>query len=161
MPGKSPTSSRNIWPACSANTRQSRPPTDRSPYLSKKGPRLPPRAFFISALDAVSAARNADHGRHDEQDDGDKEDRLGEFNGHARNAAETENAGDQGDDEKGDDPAQHDKLRLIRFGVARETSTRSLNQSRLGTKVPAALGREDGQKSCRKRNKWRGVFEAG
>src|SRR6202000_2755616 len=92
-------------------------------------------------------------GRDDEQDDGDEEDRLGDFNRDARDAAETENTGDQGDDEKGDDPAQHDKLRLIRFGVTREAPTLSVNQSRPGTMVPATWRRETGQKSRRKRNK--------
>jgi hypothetical protein len=63
-------------------------------------------------LDARSAARQPNHGRHDKQHDRDKEDRLGDFDRDARDAAETQNAGDQGDDQECDDPAQHDNLRF-------------------------------------------------
>src|SRR5277367_2551348 len=92
----------------------------RASAARSRCPRGNSKLLFDHALDARSAARQADHGRDDEQHDGDEEDRLGDFDGDARNTAETQNAGDQSDDQEGDDPAQHDKLRFIRFSERRE-----------------------------------------
>ena len=62
----------------------------------------------VSASDPRASARQTDHRRDQEQDDGDEEDRLGDFDGGAGDAAEAQNACDQRDDQKRNDPAQHD-----------------------------------------------------
>src|ERR1700742_4920742 len=87
-------------------------PTSRGRRASDALSRCP-RADSYAPLDPGAAARQADHGRDEKQDDGDKEDRLGGFNGNARDAAETQNTGDQRDDQKRNDPAQHDTLRFL------------------------------------------------
>ena len=70
-----------------------------------------------SASDARpgAAARQADHGRDQEQHDRDKEDDLGDFDGGAGDAAEAQNACDQRDDQKRNDPAQHDTTSVSTF----------------------------------------------
>src|ERR1700704_3557221 len=61
-----------------------------------------------SASDAGTSARHADHGRDQKQYDRDEEDDLGDFDGGSGNTAESQNACDQRDDQKRNDPAQHD-----------------------------------------------------
>ena len=81
-------------------------------HAAVRGPRASagrwrcPRSRFL--LDARAPAREADYGRDQEQDDGDEEDRLGDFDGDAGDPAEAQNARDQCDDQKRNDPTQHD-----------------------------------------------------
>jgi acyl-CoA thioester hydrolase len=64
-------------------------------------------ALRNNSSDPGAAARHADHGREQKQHHGDEEDRLGDFDGYAGDAAEAQNAGDQRDDQERNDPAQH------------------------------------------------------
>src|ERR1700719_2792252 len=68
-----------------------------------------------SVSNSGSAARQTHDGRNQEQHDRDEEDRLGDFDGGARNAAKAKNTGDERDDQEGNDPTQHDNLRLVSF----------------------------------------------
>src|ERR1700722_10979475 len=77
----------------------------RDPRASGETSRCP--RSNISPSDAVAPARQADHGRDQEQHHGDKEDRLGDFDGHAGDTAEAQNARNQRDDQERNDPAQH------------------------------------------------------
>jgi hypothetical protein len=62
----------------------------------------------IGVTDVTASAHQSDHGRDQKQDHGDKEDRLGDFDGDAGDTAEAQNTRDQRDDQKRNDPAQHD-----------------------------------------------------
>ena len=66
----------------------------------------------------------ADHGR-DRTARRDKEDRLGDLDGDAGDAAEAQNAGDQRDDQERDDPAQHDNLCILFLGALRTRHCRN------------------------------------
>ncbi len=83
----------------------------------------------VHALDAGAAARQADHGRDQEQHDRDEEDDLGDFDRGAGDAAEAQNTGDQRDDQKRNNPAQHGHAPLFPLSVS--TSAR-LRRSRIG-----------------------------
>ena len=75
-------------------------------------------------LDAGAAARQADHGRDQEQHDRDEEDDLGDFDGDAGDAAEAQNTGDQRDDQKRNNPAQHDTTSVSTFCFGRRDRMR-------------------------------------
>jgi hypothetical protein len=79
--------------------------------------------------DAVTSARQTDHGRDQEQHDRDKEDRFGDFDGYSGDAAEAQNASDQGDYQKRNDPAQHGQD--LRFRLSVSSSARR-ERSRIG-----------------------------
>ena len=69
----------------------------------------------VSASDPGAAAHQSDHGRDQEQHDRDEEDDLGDFDRGAGDAAEAQNACDQRDDQKRNDPAQHDTILCFTF----------------------------------------------
>ena len=64
-----------------------------------------PRSNAKARLKPRTPARQSHHGRDQEQDDGDEEDHLGDFDRGAGDAAEAQNARDQRDDQKRNDPA--------------------------------------------------------
>ena len=58
-------------------------------------------------LNPVAASRQANDGRDEKQHDRNEEDDLGDFDRGAGDTAEAKNTGDQCDDQKRDDPAEH------------------------------------------------------
>ena len=78
--------------------------------------------------------------------DGDEEDRLGDFDGGAGDAAEAQNACDQRDDQKRNDPAQHDTTSIgccSRDGRDCSVAHRLQKQSGPETMVPGRRNREN------------------
>ena len=63
-----------------------------------------PSRINALALDVTASAHQSDHRRDQEQDHGNEEDRLGDFDGSAGDAAEAQNTRDQRDDQKRNDP---------------------------------------------------------
>src|SRR5580693_6448571 len=84
------------------------------PWRKPTPPSRGPRAWgaklrcLRNKLDVVASAGQTNHGRDQEQHHGDKEDGLGDLDGHPGDTAKAQNARDQRDDEKCNDPAQHD-----------------------------------------------------
>ncbi len=74
---------------------------------------MPAEIAFRS--DPGAPARQADHGRDQEQHDRDEEDGLGDFDGRAGDAAEAQNTRDQRNNQKRNNPAQHDKTSGLNF----------------------------------------------
>src|SRR6266478_5010123 len=129
----------------------------RAPRASAETSRCPRNSY--SGSDAGSSARQTDHGRDQEQHDRDEEDDLGVFDRGSGDTAKAQNARDQGNDQKRNDPAQHDMHLLFpRSGSSISAITaphRLQNQSGLETKVPASSGRKTCAKNGEPRNKIR------
>src|SRR6187399_3294291 len=90
-------------------------------------------------LNVASPADQPHHRRDQEQDDGDEEDRLGDFDGDAGDAAKTQNTRDQRDDQKRNYPAQHDTTSIgccSRDDGDFSVPHRLTEQSSAKTKVP-------------------------
>src|SRR5712672_2147192 len=103
-----------------------RTPTNRSPAprASAEKSRCPRDNGFASH--AGTSARQTHHGRDQEQHDRDEEDGLGDFDGGTGNAAKTQNACDQRDDQKRNDPAQHDQNLCFPLSVSTISATMSI-----------------------------------
>src|SRR6201996_5109394 len=122
----------------------------RVPRASAERSRCPRRSSVL--LDPCTSAGEADHGRDQEQHYGDEEDDLGDFDRGAGDAAKTQNARDQRDNQKRNDPAQHgDNLcfhlparlltsRLVAKTIRRGTERSSWFKGRNRQKKPRFAG---------------------
>src|SRR5712664_1822101 len=111
------------------------------------------------ASDAGTAPRQTDHGGNQEQHYRDEEDDLGDFDGGSGDAAEAQNACDQGDDQERNDPAEHDTDLCFHFlfnvSATKNAAHRLQDQSGFGTNVPGGSGRLVCEKYGFRRNKIR------
>src|SRR6266702_426827 len=91
-----------------------------------------------------AAAGEADHGRDQEQHHRDEEDDLGDFDRRAGEAAEAQDTGDQCDNQKRHNPAQHGQNLCFDHCLrsARLTRLTCPNNLQLGTMVPARRTRK-------------------
>src|SRR6266478_5807737 len=108
----------------------------RAPRASAEKSRCPRNSY--SGSDAASSARQTDHGRDQEQHDRDEEDDLGDFDRGSGDTAKAQKARDQGNDQKRNDPAQHDMDLLF----PRSGSSISAIKSAASTAEPIRLGNE-------------------
>src|SRR5215207_4174767 len=125
--------SRTAFAMSSARTRPLRVP--RAPAARWRCPRSSPLA---NPLDVRASANDANHSRDQEQQHSDEEDRLGDFDGCSGDAAKAQYAGDERNDQKRYDPAQHDSLLSVLsflFGVG---APRLKEQSGPEMEVPGA-----------------------
>src|SRR6266436_747467 len=118
---------RRFLPIFVAASRPWRTPTNQSPAprASAEKSRCPRNSDCFRS-DAGTSARQTNHGRNQEQHDRDEKDDLGDFDGGTGNAAKTQNACDQRDDQKRNDPAQHDQNLCFPLSVSTISATMSI-----------------------------------